>query len=52
VLRGLLYDVTPFDGVTLFGAVTVVALTALGVAIHPAWRAARINPMRVLREAE
>jgi predicted permease len=52
MLRGLLYDVTPFDGVTLAGAVAVVALTALVASTRPALRAARINPMRVLREAE
>jgi putative ABC transport system permease protein len=52
LLRGLLYNVTPFDGVTLLGAVGVVGLTALVAASHPAWRAARINPTRVLREAE
>jgi putative ABC transport system permease protein len=51
-LQGLLYNVTPFDGVTLIGAVAVVAATALIAASHPAWRAANISPMRVLREGE
>ena len=51
-LQGMLYNVTPFDGVTLVAAVAVVALTALIAASHPAGRAAKISPMRVLREGE
>jgi ABC-type lipoprotein release transport system permease subunit len=51
-LRGLLYNVTPFDGVTLAAVVAVVSATALVASIHPAWRAARTNPMHVLRAGE
>jgi ABC-type antimicrobial peptide transport system permease subunit len=51
-LRGLLYDVTPFDGVTLAAVVGVVSVTALVASIHPAWRASRANPMHVLRAGE
>jgi putative ABC transport system permease protein len=52
LLQGLLYDVTPLDGVTLTGVVLVVGVVALGAVLHPAWRAARTNPMRVLRAGE
>jgi predicted permease len=48
-LRGLLYGVTPLDGLTIAGVVallTVVALVAVGV---PAWRAARVDPTIALR---
>jgi putative ABC transport system permease protein len=51
-LRGLLYNVTPFDGVTLAAVVAVVSATALVASIHPAWRASRTNPMHVLRAGE
>ncbi len=49
ILRRLLYQVTPFDTLTLIlvaFAVTVVAILAAGV---PAWRAARIDPSLALR---
>jgi ABC-type lipoprotein release transport system permease subunit len=51
-LQGLLYDVTPLDGVTLTAVVLVVALTSLPAALHPAWRASRTNPSLVLRAGE
>jgi predicted permease len=51
-LRGLLYNVTPFDGVTLAAVVGIVSATALVASIHPAWRASRTNPMHVLRAGE
>jgi putative ABC transport system permease protein len=52
-LQGMLYNVTPFDSVTLTAVVLLVCATALVVAsIHPAWRASRTNPRHVLRAAE
>jgi ABC-type antimicrobial peptide transport system permease subunit len=48
-LRGLLYNVTPLDGVTLMATAAAVALTALVAASHPAWRAAQVNPTTALR---
>jgi predicted permease len=49
LLDGLLYDVTPFDGVTLATVVFVVGVTAAVAAIHPAWRASRVSPTHALR---
>jgi predicted permease len=49
VLAGLLYNVTPFDGVTLASAASAVALVALAAASHPAWRAAGVDPTVALR---
>ena len=49
VLRGLLYGVTPLDGLTIASVVALVAGVArvrLGV---PAWRAARVDPVTALR---
>ncbi|MBA3887199.1 MAG: FtsX-like permease family protein [Acidobacteria bacterium] len=49
ILRGLLYDVTPFDATTLGAAALIMALTALAAATEPAWRAARVDPTIALR---
>lgn len=48
-LRSLLYGVAPWDAVTLLGVVSVLALVALVACAAPAWRAARVDPARVLR---
>ena len=48
-LQGLLYGVTPLDGLTIasvIGLVVAVTLVAVG---WPAWRAARIDPTTALR---
>jgi len=49
-IRALLYEVPPADGVTLLVTATIVAVTALAAAIHPAWRAGRADPAALLRE--
>jgi putative ABC transport system permease protein len=50
LLGALLYGVKPFD-VPTYGAVTgLLALTALGAAAWPAWRATRVDPAAALRE--
>jgi ABC-type antimicrobial peptide transport system permease subunit len=48
-IRQLLYNVSPFDGATLFGVVALVALVAVAAAGVPAWRATRIEPNVSLR---
>jgi ABC-type lipoprotein release transport system permease subunit len=48
-IRGLLYNVTPLDGVTLFGVAGVSALAAIAATSYPAWRASRIDPCVALR---
>lgn len=48
-LQELLYQVTPFDGVTLAGVSALVGVVALVAALHPAWRAAGIDPAVTLR---
>jgi hypothetical protein len=52
LLQGLLYHVTPFDGVTLVAAVVLVGLTAASAVMLPAWRASQVNPSAVLRAGE
>jgi ABC-type antimicrobial peptide transport system permease subunit len=44
-----LFDITAFDGPTIAIAGLVLALTALGAAMLPAWRASRLDPNAVLR---
>ena len=49
VLQGLLYGVTPLDGLTMAGVVALLAFVAFVAVGWPAWRAARIDPTAALR---
>ena len=46
----LLYGLEPHDLTTLVAAAGLLVVIAAGASIAPAWRAARIDPMRALRE--
>jgi putative ABC transport system permease protein len=48
-IRGLLYNVTPFDALTVVAVAVTVGATAVIAASGPAWRAARIDPNLALR---
>jgi ABC-type antimicrobial peptide transport system permease subunit len=48
-LRGLLYGVTPLDGLTIASAAGLVAAVALVAVGWPAWCAARVDPATALR---
>jgi putative ABC transport system permease protein len=48
-LRGLLYGVTPLDGLTIASVVALVAAVAMVAVIGPAWRAAHVDPVTALR---
>ena len=48
-LRGLLYGVTPLDGITIASVVALVAAVALVAVGWPAWRAGRVDPATALR---
>jgi len=50
VLSGMLYGVSPTDGVTLSSVVLVVLAVAAVASLAPAIRAARVEPMNVLRD--
>ncbi|MGE5297260.1 MAG: ABC transporter permease, partial [Solirubrobacterales bacterium] len=50
LLRSLLYEVKPNDLSTLLVVAGLVLLTALAACCVPAWRAARANPMVMLRQ--
>jgi predicted permease len=51
VVAGLLYGVSDTDAATLLGVVVMVAVVAALASLAPALRAARLDPMRVLRES-
>jgi putative ABC transport system permease protein len=48
-ISGLLYGVAPLDGSTFGGVAALLALVAVTACIIPARRAARVDPVRVLR---
>jgi predicted permease len=48
-LRGMLYNVTPFDGVTVLAATATISIVAIAASSLPAWRASRIDPNLALR---
>jgi ABC-type antimicrobial peptide transport system permease subunit len=49
ILRSLLYGTSPVDPVALAGASAVLVLVMGAAAATPSWRAARVDPMVVLR---
>ncbi len=49
-LRTMLYGVTPADPATYLQLAAVMLVVAIAAASLPAWRAARTDPMRVLRQ--
>jgi hypothetical protein len=48
-LRGLLYGVTPLDGLTIASVVGLLSGVALVAVASPAWRASRVDPVTALR---
>jgi len=48
-LRGFLFGIEPFDPPTLVLVAVVLSATALAASWLPAWRAARVAPIEVLR---
>jgi putative ABC transport system permease protein len=50
VLSGMLYGISPTDSVTLSSVVLIVLAVAVVASLVPAIRAARVEPMNVLRD--
>jgi ABC-type lipoprotein release transport system permease subunit len=48
-LRGLIFGVEPTDPLTLAGTVALLVLAAAAATLLPARRAARADPMEVMR---
>jgi putative ABC transport system permease protein len=49
VVAGLLFDVQPYDPLSLGGAVAVLVAVAVGASIVPGRVAARVDPMEALK---
>jgi len=50
VLAGMLFGVSPWDAITMTGVIALVIAVSITASLLPALRAARVEPMRVLRE--
>jgi putative ABC transport system permease protein len=51
LLGSLLFNVTATDPLTLAGVAGVIAVVAAAACIIPAWRASRVDPLKVLRDS-
>ena len=50
LIQGMLYGVAPFDPISLAVSVLILGIPTVLASLLPALRAARINPIKVLRE--
>jgi putative ABC transport system permease protein len=50
VLAGMLFGVSPYDSVTMIGVIALVITVSMVASLLPAIRAARVEPMQVLRD--
>ena len=51
VLTRFLFEVAPFDPLSVAAAMGIVVVLALFAAFLPGWRAAKTNPARVLQDS-
>jgi ABC-type lipoprotein release transport system permease subunit len=49
VMQSLLYGITARDPLTLVAAAATILVVSTLAAAHPAWRATRLEPARILR---
>jgi len=49
ILSGMLFGVSPWDALTMAAVIAGVAVVSLAASVVPAMRAARLDPMQVLR---
>jgi len=50
VLAGMLFGVSPLDTITMIGVIALVIAVSVAASLVPAVRAARVEPMQVLRQ--
>jgi ABC-type antimicrobial peptide transport system permease subunit len=50
VLAGMLFGVSPSDAITITGVIVLVIVVSIAASLLPAARAARVEPMQVLRD--
>jgi putative ABC transport system permease protein len=48
-MRGLLFDLSPIDPVTIAGVCAMLAVVTVAATALPAWRAGRVDPVTALR---
>jgi putative ABC transport system permease protein len=51
LMTGMLYGVEPLDPVTFAAVAGILLAVSLAASSAPAWRAARLDPMRTLRDS-
>jgi putative ABC transport system permease protein len=49
-LRGLLFGITPYEPISYFAAAAALGIVATLASLIPARRAARVDPLTVIRE--
>ena len=49
VIEGLVFGVSATDPLTLAAVAAALALVALAASLVPAWKASRLDPLKVLR---
>jgi hypothetical protein len=49
-MRPLLFDVSPFDPITLMGSIVVIATATIAASLIPAASAARVEPRAALED--
>jgi len=50
LLAGMLYGISPFDPVTYLAVLFLILAVATAASLFPAWRAARVDPVQILRQ--
>jgi putative ABC transport system permease protein len=50
LIAGMLYGISPLDPATYAGVLALILLVATTACLLPAWRAARVEPVQVLRQ--
>ncbi len=50
LLAGMLYGVSPLDPITYIAVLILIVAVATAASLFPAWRAARVEPVQVLRQ--
>jgi putative ABC transport system permease protein len=50
LLAGMLYGVSPVDPITYIAVLVLILAVATAASLFPAWRAARVDPVQILRQ--
>ena len=50
LVAGMLYGVSPLDPITYIAVLVLILAVATAASLFPAWRAARVDPVQILRQ--